>query len=108
MHPTGAVIAYVRRAESGEKSLAIRDEGPEVGDVRPIRPRIEPVLKSVAIARAGCAAMHTARGFGAAAGRGEEFWGLGFRFFMLCSVNPGFLRCLGRGGYTAYEASCMC
>ena len=81
MHPTGAVIAYVRRAESGEKPLAIRDEGPEVGDVRPIRPRIEPVLKSVAIARVGGAAMHTARGFGAAAGRGEEFLGIGVSLF---------------------------
>ena len=49
--------------------------------MRPIRPRIEPVLESVAIARAGGAAMHTARGFGTAAGRGEEILGIWVSLF---------------------------
>ena len=98
------------------KLLAIREEGPEAGDVRPLRPRIEPVLESVAIARlfarAGGAAMHTATGFaahggraarraraglGTAAVRGEEVLGIWISLFMRCSVNPGFVRCLGRG-----------
>ncbi len=53
--------------------------------MRPLRPRIEPVLESVAIARlcarAGGAAMHTATGFGTAAGRDEEVLGIWISLF---------------------------
>ena len=53
--------------------------------MRPLRPRIEPVLESVAIARlcarARGAAMHTATGFGTVVGRGEEVLGIWISLF---------------------------
>ena len=69
--------------------------------MRPLRPRIEPVLESVAIARlcarAGGAAMHTAMGFDTAAGRGEEVLGIGV-FAFLCVIL------LIRGFFAAVDA----